>query len=488
MGRESSVPPSRLITRLKRDIGQINFYRFCQLLEQQPGTLPLGSTNSPADDPVRFRPHPGMGFPVSELKALENDPLHPEAPLTARTTFMGLYGVDSPLPTAYIDDITQQREGHEALEGFLDIFNHRFMTQFYRIWRKYSYPATFESGGTDNTSQSLLGLIGMGIPGSQQHFATPTSRFLALLGVMRQPGRTAEGVQALVRLLAPFTEADVTPHCLRTVRLTSPMAFADEGANWLDGYTVLGDEAIDANSQLLISLRTADRDEAANWLPDGPLYTDFLVLLRVYLGWLHSNIKKETDVLTTVWKNKTCTSKHKSWAAWKNKICIPALVLLLSGCGLTQAVTDSTVSATKSLFYKQIKVLHLDFTAREALNTDAHEANSSSEPVMVRVYQLRDDKTFLKTVYQQLASDGEAALKDDLLASRSVVVKPGGAVTLDMPMEKETQFVAVVALFRHPDMAKDHWRLILTLDDLHPDKPRTLELGNNSLTLRTEKK
>lgn len=41
MGRESSVPPSRLITRLKRDIGQINFYRFCQLLEQQPGTLPL---------------------------------------------------------------------------------------------------------------------------------------------------------------------------------------------------------------------------------------------------------------------------------------------------------------------------------------------------------------------------------------------------------------------------------------------------------------
>lgn len=285
MGRESPVPPSRLITRLKRDIAQINFYRFCQLLEQQSGALPLGSTNSPVDDPVRFRPHPGMGFPVSELKALETNQEQPDAPLTVRTTFMGLYGVDSPLPTAYIDDITQQREGHEALEGFLDIFNHRFMTQFYRIWRKYSYPATFESGGTDNTSQSLLGLIGMGIPGSQQHFATPTSRFLALLGVMRQPGRTAEGVQALVRLLAPFTQADVTPHCLRTIRLTSQMIFADEGSNWLDGYTVLGDEAIDANSQLLISLHTPDRDEGCDWLPDGPLYTDFLVLLRVYLGW-----------------------------------------------------------------------------------------------------------------------------------------------------------------------------------------------------------
>ena len=286
MGRESPAPHSRLSARLERDISRINFYRFCQLLEKhQPDGPQLGSTSNPADDPVRFRPHPGMGFPVSELKALETDAQQPDAPPTVRTTFMGLYGVDSPLPTSYIDDITQQREGHEALEGFLDIFNHRVMTQFYRIWRKYSYPATFEAGGKDNTSQSLLGLIGMGIPGSQQHFATPTSRFLALLGVMRQPGRTAEGVQALVRLLAPQTQAEVTPHCLRTVRIASPMAFADEGADWLDGDTVMGDEGTDANSQLLISLYTSDSPEAAEWLPDGMILADFFVLLRVYLGW-----------------------------------------------------------------------------------------------------------------------------------------------------------------------------------------------------------
>ncbi|EMX8105366.1 type VI secretion system lipoprotein TssJ, partial [Escherichia coli] len=34
--------------------------------------------------------------------------------------------------------------------------------------------------------------------------------------------------------------------------------------------------------------------------------------------------------------------------------------LSLSGCGLTQRVADGTVSATKSLFYRQIKTLHLD--------------------------------------------------------------------------------------------------------------------------------
>lgn len=226
MAGEPQTPHSRLSPRLERDIQRINFYRFCQLLEKsRPGAPALGSTLNPADDPVRFRPHPGMGFPVSELKAVEYDEEHPDAPPTLRTTFMGLYGVDSPLPTAWLDDIAQQREGHEAQEAFLDIFNHRILSQFYRIWRKYSYPATFEDGGRDCTSQSLLGLIGLGIPGTAQHIAAPVSRFLALLSVMRLPARTEEGIQALVRLLAPHTRAEASPHCPRTVYPAQPLGF-----------------------------------------------------------------------------------------------------------------------------------------------------------------------------------------------------------------------------------------------------------------------
>jgi len=212
MGREAQPPHSRLTPRLEADLHRINFYRLCQLLEKRHPDRPLmGSSSHPADDPVRFAPHPGMGFPASELKAVEYDEDDDNRPPLIRTTFMGMYGVDSPLPTAYLDDISQRREGHEALQGFLDIFSHRILTQFYRVWRKYSYPATFEPGGTDSISQSLLGLVGLGIPGTANHIATPVSRFLALLGVLQQPGKTQEGMQALVRLLAPDTTVQVSP-------------------------------------------------------------------------------------------------------------------------------------------------------------------------------------------------------------------------------------------------------------------------------------
>ncbi|MEG1653219.1 MAG: type VI secretion system lipoprotein TssJ [Hafnia sp.] len=161
--------------------------------------------------------------------------------------------------------------------------------------------------------------------------------------------------------------------------------------------------------------------------------------------------------------------------------------LLLAGCGLTQSVADGTVSVTKSIFYKQIKTLHLDFNAREALNTDANDMSALSVPTMVRVYQLRDSKAFEQLDYQSLLVDGDASLKADLLSSREVVVKPGTGALLNMPMEKEAKFVAVVGLFRMPDTQKNSWRLVIDREELLPDDPRVIELGNNALSLKPVK-
>ncbi|MBD2792980.1 type VI secretion system baseplate subunit TssG [Xenorhabdus sp. 42] len=283
MDRESQPELATLITQLKDKLPLINFYRFCQLLESiQPEQPGLGSTVHPHDDPIRFRPHPGMGFPVSELKAIETEP--GDKP-SIRTTFLGLYGVESPLPPSYVDDIAQQREGHEAVMDFLDLFNHRLTTQFYRIWRKYSYPATFKAGGKDETSQYLLGLIGLGIPGCAAHIGTPTSRFLALLGTMRLPTRTAEGICALIKLLAPHTAVTVTRHDQRRIPLDNPVKMSCRSPVSLAHKPVLGKSGIDVNSQVLLTLTTTDPEEVRQWLPpEGQLHADLMALLHAYLG------------------------------------------------------------------------------------------------------------------------------------------------------------------------------------------------------------
>ncbi|EEP90093.1 hypothetical protein ykris0001_27310, partial [Yersinia kristensenii ATCC 33638] len=94
---------------------------------------------------------------------------------------------------------------------------------------------------------------------------------------------------------------------------------------------------------------------------------------------------------------------------------------------------------TKSIFYKQIKTLHLDFSPRAAINADGEQTPLAT---MVWVYQLKDRKNVDSADYQTLLRKADTVLKDDILASKSVLVMPKGNVTLDMPMDENTQFVA----------------------------------------------
>lgn len=160
------------------------------------------------------------------------------------------------------------------------------------------------------------------------------------------------------------------------------------------------------------------------------------------------------------------------------------ITLMLAGCGLTQKVTDGTVAVTRTIFYKQIKTLHLDIRAREAVNNNEGGVALST---VVRIYQLKDRRTFDSTDYPSLFKADSRAIKTDLVAEKTVRLQPGGAVMVDMPMEESTQYVAVAGMFMSPDQVNNTWRVVLSRDDLDPDRARVVEAGNNSLTLKALK-
>ena len=95
MDRKPQSSATPVIEALGKKLPSINFYRFCQLLEQNNTALPpLGSSQDPKEDPIRFRPHRGMGFPVTEIKGTDKDDLYRGSSTPSiRTTFLGLYGV-----------------------------------------------------------------------------------------------------------------------------------------------------------------------------------------------------------------------------------------------------------------------------------------------------------------------------------------------------------------------------------------------------------
>ncbi|WP_246201379.1 type VI secretion system baseplate subunit TssG [Budvicia diplopodorum] len=264
----------------------MNFYRFCQYIEQQhPELPPLGQSETPATDPIRFCPVPDMGFPSSEMKRVEWNDEFPERPPTVRTTFLGLYGVDAVLPYAWLDDIVQRQEGHEALKSFLDIFNHRVMTQYYRIWLKYYYPAGFREGGSDPVSKCLLGLAGFGIEGASEQIAAPPSRFLALMGPITQRTRTGDGLTGVVNLLLPGAKVEINEFYPQWVNLEQPARLTKYEKISLQRSAILGRRFKDSNSTVQVTISPTDIQQVEGLLPGESIHADLMALLRAYLGY-----------------------------------------------------------------------------------------------------------------------------------------------------------------------------------------------------------
>lgn len=154
-----------------------------------------------------------------------------------------------------------------------------------------------------------------------------------------------------------------------------------------------------------------------------------------------------------------------------------ASALLLSACGAWQSVSDASSNAYQAAFFKQVKVLNVDLSAREALNPDDTGRPMS---VAVRVYQLKDRRVFDGASYEDLLKSDRTVLAKDLQAGMDSVLNPGASASLTQPMQPDTKYVAIVAFYRHPGHG-DGWKYVIEKKKLDADKPLKLELVDQLL-------
>jgi len=285
-----------LVAALLARAPRMNFMQLCRLLEaRMPDRPGLGQCDTLAHEPVRFRPRPGMGFPASEIESVEfndNGDGNDGASLapTVRMTFMGLYGVDATMPTSYLDDIVEREEGHEAVEAFLDQFNHRIVTLLYRAWKKYRYPETYRYGGTDAHSRNLLCLMGLGWGNKPARSGLPDARALALLGLMIQRTRTPEGLAGVVALGAPGVNVrvdefwPVAKRIGKTQPLTAKSVHENVGRRGLGGGYVLGTRLPYRSRAVRVTVAPQNAQQARDLLPGAWLHRDVMALVKIYMG------------------------------------------------------------------------------------------------------------------------------------------------------------------------------------------------------------
>lgn len=184
---------SPLLERMLHEGYLFDFFQAVWLLEQAFPEAPApGETVDLAQERIRFRPHSGLAFPASDVKRVEW--LDDERRARLTVTFMGLYGVASPLPYYFFEAITREGEETEPLRDFLDIFNHRLYAFFYRAWKKYR-PAFYRHDQKAGFHTRLFkSVAGLGTPGVVRPPSIPFARLVALGGQLAARVRNAKGL------------------------------------------------------------------------------------------------------------------------------------------------------------------------------------------------------------------------------------------------------------------------------------------------------
>jgi len=113
------------------------------------------------DEPIRFLANPCLGFPSSDIQSLKiNLELKHFHKYELEVNFLGLHGVDSPLPGYYLEEISQLSPEDAVQRNFLDFFNHRSISMLYKIWRKYRFSFCYEEGASDEYSSRIYSFLG----------------------------------------------------------------------------------------------------------------------------------------------------------------------------------------------------------------------------------------------------------------------------------------------------------------------------------------
>lgn len=276
----SSYADRTLLPVLLDEATRMNFFRFCELIElAAPDKPPLGTTDSPATEPVRFRSRARIGFPSREIDAVEYDLDNPAAPPAVRTTFLGLYGVDARMPSYFVDEVARNRDGAEPMAAFLDLFHHRVVTQYYRVWRKYRYPAGFRNNGTDEMSRYLLSFVGLGIGASEIAQAVGPRKLLSMLGLAGQKTRTAEGLAGVLQHAVPDARITVEEFYQVWVRADGHLPGAS-GENCL-----LGRGFYDRANTVRVVITPTTGESVLGLMPGRAHHRELMALLRFYLGY-----------------------------------------------------------------------------------------------------------------------------------------------------------------------------------------------------------
>jgi type VI secretion system protein ImpH len=263
------------------------FQAVCLLAQLRRELKPVGTAAAPNVEVVRFRARNSLEFPPSAVHSIEEDSGGPPYMTVA---FLGLTGPKGTLPTHYTEMLLErERTGDRALTDFLDIFNHRLISLFYRAWEKHHFSIGYERAhrtrsGEDPFTWYLYNLIGMGTEGLRGRLPFSDQVLLRYAGLIAQRPHSASALGGILRdyLGVPVEILQFQPrrHRLEEQDLCRPGQ--ETISNQLGMGAVAGDAVWNAQAAFRVRIGPVSLTRFREFLPDGEAFRKVTALVRLF--------------------------------------------------------------------------------------------------------------------------------------------------------------------------------------------------------------
>jgi type VI secretion system protein ImpH len=319
-----AVDPHSPAARLLSEGYAFGFFQAVRLLERlNPEAASVGHSAAPNQEVVRFRAHQSLSFPPSEIHDIVSAAGELRCP-TMTVAFFGLTGPSGILPRHYTELLLRLRkEGRfaekDALRDWLDLFNHRLISLFYRAWEKYRFYIPYERKeyslvAPDTFTQCLFSLVGLGLPALRERLKTTVRgddapeatlakvedlSVLHYAGLFAQRTRTAAGLEALLNdyFQAPVRIRQFQGQWLKFDLSNQSRLGRDEGNSRLGSDLVIGERVWDVQSKIRVSVGPLRYEQFLEFLPDrSPSLRHKAFFLLVHLVRLYVGPELDFDV------------------------------------------------------------------------------------------------------------------------------------------------------------------------------------------------
>jgi type VI secretion system protein ImpH len=193
---ESADPGS--LSDLGEHPEQYSLFGALRRIEQvHHGRPRLGESRKALDDPVRVVQRPTLCFAPSEVADFAED-AH-AIPRIGQFNF-GVFGPNGALPL-HLTELAYSRERQAddpTLSDFVNAFQHRFASLFYRAWANADPCTSFDRTGSDDFRLYLGALIGIGPESARGRDDVLDYAKLSRCGLLAPQSRSAEALEQIV--------------------------------------------------------------------------------------------------------------------------------------------------------------------------------------------------------------------------------------------------------------------------------------------------